>query len=143
MRMKVKNVVKNRFIVQTVVIMMMTTVIQGCSVFMAAKQPPKKNMDVLHAGTSRASVIAEFGSPVHTETNAEGNHVDIFSFVQGYSKGVKASRAVFHGTADIFTLGLWEVIGTPVEAVADGTQVKVQVAYDKDDRVADVTTLDK
>ena len=110
---------------------------------MAAKQPSKKNMDVLNAGTSRATVIAEFGAPIHSETDQDGNKVDIFKFIQGYSKGVKASRALFHGAADIFTFGLWEVIGTPVESIADGTEVKVQVTYDANDRVLKISELQK
>jgi hypothetical protein len=38
------------------------------------------------------------------------------------------------------TLGMWEVVGTPFEAIADGTDMKVQVTYEQD-RVKDVTYL--
>jgi hypothetical protein len=55
----------------------------------------------------------------------------VLSFTQGYSKGAKVGRAVFHGAADVLTLGLWEVAGTPIEAVADGTPIKVEVYYDE------------
>ena len=37
--------------------------------------------------------------------------------------------------ADFFTLGLWEIAGTPIEGAASGTQVKVEVLYDENDRV--------
>ena len=33
-----------------------------------------------------------------------------------------AGRAVAHGVMDVLTLGLWEVVGTPVEAVAGQDQ---------------------
>jgi hypothetical protein len=38
-------------------------------------------------------------------------------------------------------LGLWEVIGTPVEAIADGTEVKVQVEYDANEKVQNIIAL--
>lgn len=112
----------------------------GCSVFMAAKQPDKKNLALLNPGTQRPLLIAEFGSPIHTETK-DGNKVDVFSFVQGYSTGAKTGRAVFHGAADVFTLGLWEVVGTPTEAAFDGQNMAVQVQYDANDRVTSSTVL--
>jgi len=55
---------------------------------------------------------------------------DPIKFVQGYSSGAKAGRGAFHSAADVLTLGLWEVLGTPVEMAADGNEVKVKVAYD-------------
>ena len=106
----------------------------GCSVYMATQQPEKKDMHVLDRGTPRGHVIAELGRPYHTKIE-DGKTCDVFAFVQGYSKGAKTGRAVFHGAADILTLGLWEVVGTPVEAVADGEEVKCEVFYDESERV--------
>ncbi|MFH1231477.1 MAG: hypothetical protein V1709_08295 [Planctomycetota bacterium] len=113
---------------------------QGCAVFMAATQPDYKNMNVLEKGTPRANVVAELGQPVLTgEKN--GKKSDVFSFVQGYGKGNKACRALFHGAADVFSLGLWEVIGTPAESIAKGRKTKVEVIYDSEDRVEQATFL--
>ncbi|MBI3291680.1 MAG: hypothetical protein HYZ73_02565 [Elusimicrobia bacterium] len=112
----------------------------GCSVFMAAKQPPQKDMSVLRQGTSRSILLAELGQPAATEMK-DGKKVDVFSFTQGYSKPAKAARAVFHGAADVFTLGLWEVVGTPTEAIFDGTKMALEVTYDENDRVESVVDL--
>ena len=112
----------------------------GCSLFMAYKQPDKKDLNVLDKGTPRALVIAELGQPEFTETK-DNLRNDFFIFVQGYSSGAKASRLAIHGAADVLTFGLWEVIGTPVEMVADGTQVKVQVVYDAGDCVDYIKVL--
>jgi len=109
---------------------------------MAAKQPPKKNLGVLKEGTPRSLLLAEFGQPVATETK-QGKKVDVFSFTQGYSKGAKAGRAVFHGAADVLTLGLWEVVGTPTEATFDGKKMAVEVTYDASDKVEKVVNLQK
>jgi hypothetical protein len=67
--------------------------------------------------------------------------VDSYVFTQGYSKGNKVSRAVFHGAADIFTLGLWEIVGTPVEIIADGHEMKIEVFYDHKEKVQTVVYL--
>jgi len=112
----------------------------GCSVFMAANQPNKKDVHVLDRGTPRKLVIAEIGAPAHSRVE-EGKSCDVFSFVQGYSKGAKTTRAVFHGAADVLTLGLWEVAGTPIESAADGKVVKVEVFYDATERVEKVYVI--
>ena len=129
---------KLRFAFVVIIIFMLG---QGCSVYMAANQPDKKDVSVFNVGTPRTHVIAEAGRPYYTKENADGTLTDTFVFVQGYSSGSKAGRALFHGAADVLTLGLWEVIGTPVEAVADGTEVKVQVEYDADEKVQNIIAL--
>jgi len=100
----------------------------GCSVVMASRQPSKKDLDVLQHGTARDLVIGELGVP--TSGGQEGGrNYDFFAFEQGYSTGTKVSRAVFHAAADTVTLGLWEVVGTPTEAIFSGTDVVVKVLY--------------
>lgn len=95
---------------------------------------------MLEAGHARADVVAELGKPLLSEEK-EGKKVDIFTFTQGYSKGNKVGRAVFHGVADVFSFGLWEVVGTPTEAIANGKEIKVEVLYDQDDKVEKVNYL--
>ena len=36
---------------------------------------------------------------------------------------------------------MWEVVGTPIEAIADGTDVKVEIVYDGQDQVHTVSPL--
>jgi outer membrane protein assembly factor BamE (lipoprotein component of BamABCDE complex) len=106
---------------------------------MATQQPGRKELSVLTNGVDRSRVIAELGTPLVTDEK-DGKKTDTFYVRQGYSTGAKAGRAVFHAVADVFTCGLWEVVGTPVEAVAHGTDVKVSVCYDKNGNVEKVTT---
>lgn len=114
--------------------------LNSCSVYMAATQPEKKDTNVLAVGTPRSMVIAELGQPSSTEVK-NNKRTDYFSFVQGYSKGAKAGRAVLHGAADVLTLGLWEVIGTPAEVTFSGDKVIYEVIYDKDDKVEKVIPI--
>ena len=116
--------------------------ITDCSVFMAAKQPEKKDTKMLAVGVPRAVILAEFGAPVSTVKNGDET-VDIFSFKQGYGKAAKFGRMMFHGVADVATLGLWETIGTPVESGFDGNNIAYQITYDQNDNVKTVVQLKK
>ena len=51
------------------------------------------------------------------------------------------SRALFHGAADVVTLGLWELVATPMEGAFAGDEVAFRVRYDAEDRVDEVVLL--
>jgi outer membrane protein assembly factor BamE (lipoprotein component of BamABCDE complex) len=121
------------------ILCLLVVFVTGCSVVMATQQPSKRDLSVLSKGVDRSRVVSELGSPLTTDVK-DGKRTDVFSVRQGYSTGAKAGRAVFHAVADVCTLGLWEVVGTPVEAVASGTDVKVGVCYDTNDRVTEIIT---
>ena len=103
--------------------------LNACSVYMASKQPDKKDLDALVKGTPQSVFRAELGEPVW-KGEENGSAVEVYKFKQGYSKGTKIGRAFFHGAADVMTLGLWEVVGTPLETYASGTNTSVRVVYD-------------
>lgn len=115
---------------------------QGCSVFMAARQPGRKDTSLFKPGTPRSMLIAEFGAPSAIEER-NGKKYEIFRFTQGYSGPAKVGRALFHGTADVFSLGLWEIVGTPTEMVFHGTETAYEVSYDENNRVDSVELLKK
>ena len=117
-----------------------TLLVTSCSVVMATRQPDKKDLSVLQPGTARNTVIGALGAPA-TTNEKDGKKVDLFVFVQGYTSGSRTGRAVGHAIADIFTLGLWEVVGTPIEMTATGTEMQIEVIYDEDDTVESVTYL--
>jgi hypothetical protein len=51
-----------------------------------------------------------------------------------------AGRAAFHGAMDVMTLGLWEVVGTPIEGF-QGEKRRVTIIYDKDNKVAAINSV--
>src|SRR5262245_43759842 len=114
----------------------------ACAPVMAAKQPSRKDVDLLSPGIPRNLVLAELGQPVATEMK-NGKRVEVFSFVQGYRKGVRVGRTIGHAAADVVTLGLWEVAGTPTEATLNGHRVGYEVTYDASDRIENVVQLKK
>jgi hypothetical protein len=108
--------------------------LSGCSVVMAAKQPGKKDTALFSKGMPRSVIIAEFGEPIDVHKK-DGKSVEIYKFVQGYSTGVKVGRSIFHAVADIFTLFLWEIAATPIEGMAEGSQMAYEVTFDADQKV--------
>ncbi|SMF16553.1 Beta-barrel assembly machine subunit BamE [Desulfovibrio gilichinskyi] len=122
----------------------MSLSVSGCSVYMAANQPDGKEMSMIIEGQPRSVMLGEFGQPVSTVKRADGSvEYDVFSFVDGYSGGAKAGRALFHGVADVFTCGLWEVVGTPVESVADGNKMSYKILYNEHEEVQTIIPLSK
>ena len=107
---------------------------------MAANQPPQKDLEILTAGTSRKRILSEFGQPLSSRLVGM-NRVDLFTFTQGYSKEAKVGRAFAHGTMDLATGGVWEVAGTPTEAVFSGKKLSYEITYDRYDRVLRVVRL--
>jgi outer membrane protein assembly factor BamE (lipoprotein component of BamABCDE complex) len=130
----------NKILSASVLALCACLLLSSCAVVKATNQPDRKDLSVLRPGTDRARVIAELGKPVHSETK-NGHKSDIFNFVQGYSKTNKTLRALGHGVADVYTLGLWEVVGTPIEGVASGNRVEVVVNYDNHDQVSKIKVL--
>ena len=108
--------------------------LQGCAAVMASKQPSQKNLAVLDVGKPRSGVVAELGAPVISETK-EGERKEIYTFQQGYPKWAKVSRTFWHSAADVATLGLWEVIGSPTEVYFSGQQLSYEVVFDDQDKV--------
>lgn len=108
--------------------------LQGCAAVMASKQPSKKNLTVLEIGKHRNYVISELGAPVTSET-VNGERKEIYTFQQGYSKAARVSRTLWHTTADIATIGLWEIIGSPTEVYFNGEQLSYEVVFDDQDYI--------
>ena len=101
----------------------------GCASQNALDQPEKKDLSVLNIGTHRDMVILELGAPASTKV-VESQTIDLFSFVQGYSRANRGSRAFAHGLADVATLGLWSLAGSQVEESFNGTIMGFRITYE-------------
>ena len=124
-------------------ILMLTVVAIGCAASQkAASQPKAKDLSVLDPGTARDLVILELGAPAESRTE-NGKKIDLFSFVQGYSARARAARATGHAAGEIVTLGLWGLVGTPIERSFNGTVLGYRVFYDENDNVASSERLSK
>ena len=55
------------------------------------------------------------------------------SVLRGSATGWKGGRATFNALADVFTIGLWEVVATPTEMIIKGDKVTARAEFNKDD----------
>ena len=104
----------------------------SCSVYMAAKKEGASLSDV-QAARTRGGIIALGAEVISSEKNEQGNLVETYKVKKARGS---AGRALMHGLLDVSTLGLWEAVGTPVEAVIneDG-YFGLRVEYDANDNV--------
>ncbi len=122
-----------RFLVPLIAISFTCT---GCSVFMAMHGKRDVNIGTLSIGQDRAIVLANLGQPSKTVT-IDAGRVDVFELQRGNAPS--GGRALAHGAIDFFTAGLWELAGTPIEAM-QGESYTMTVEYDKQDKVTKVFT---
>ena len=132
--------IQNSMIVPCLILLALS--ISGCSVGMALSGKEAKDVSVLSTGAHRDSVIAKIGPPQTSITEADGSLVDTWDVVKGNAPS--AGRAVAHGVMDFMTLGLWEVVGTPVEMVAGVEKHTIYtVRYDSENKVKSMSVSEE
>ena len=127
-------VVSARFVTVSILAVTLVSATLACSVGKASRQPDLKDLSVLDEGTPRGIVIGELGRAA-SSTEKDGKRVEVYNFTQGYHPATKAGRAGFHFAADVFTLGLWELLADPIEETYAGTEMSAVVTYDEKDHV--------
>ena len=123
----------------SIVILMLAITVSGCSVGMALSGKREIDLAALKVGQPRAEVILIAGQPMKTMTTDEGR-LDIFECQKGNAPST--GRAVGHAVMDVLTFGGWEIIGTPVEAIAS-SKFYLTVKYDTEDKVTDIKTSEE
>jgi len=113
-------------------IVMVGFLFQGCSIYLAASQPPKVDLDAFaQPGVPRDVIVAKLGTPTSSVKHENGTRTDVYGFYEGSATGWKVGRAAFHAVADFFTLALWEIVGTPSEIVIRGDKVSARAEFDQ------------
>jgi hypothetical protein len=111
--------------------------LSACSVGMALSGNENPDLGAIKVGASRGEVEMHLGNPKNSTTLEDGRRVDTYEYEIGNEPS--AARAIGHGAMDVVTLGLWEVIGTPIEGV-QGERYDAAITYDRDDKVVDLKT---
>lgn len=115
---------------------------QGCSLYLAASQPPKVDVGAFSAGgMPRDAVVAKLGAPTSSVKHEDGTRTELYEFYEGSATGWKVGRATFNLIADIFTLGLWELIASPAELMIKGDKVSARAEFDDRDRLTEFVPL--
>jgi len=110
----------------------------GCSVGMAMSGKEAPNLGMVQVGASRGEIELTLGSPGKTVTLKDGNRMDVYEYEIGNEPS--PGRAAGHAVMDLLTLGLWEIVGTPVEAI-QGDKRKLNITYDKNDIVLSINSV--
>lgn len=113
----------------------------GCSVGMAAMGKEPMNTSIVYPGVPRPAVLARLGKPETSIKDEEGNYIDSYIIVKGNEPST--GRAVVHGTLDVLSLGLWEIVGTPFEMI-EGVETKSSliIYYDSEERIKEIVSTD-
>ena len=109
-----------RLNIMMVPLLVLCLLTSGCSVFMAASRSSYRgDINVIQLGVQRSAVIAELGQPDNFSTLENGGFDDRYTLdPNAHRTGTKVATTIFYLAADLFTLFLWELIGTPLEIAA-------------------------
>ena len=108
----------------------------SCSVYMAAKKEGV-SIDELNQCKTRSCIISKGAIPVETKKN--GLYRIIEETYQVQKPTGSAGRAAMHGVLDVFTLGLWEVAGTPIEgSMGEKEMYPIRIYYEDGDKIKSI-----
>jgi len=109
----------------------------GCAANMAAQGQNGPNMELVKQENNRRDIERYLGLPVEITPQGEGHYLAIYDVEARTEPNM--TRAAGHATMDLFTFGLWEIIGGPTE-VYMGRRVKVTVEYDENNQFVNLTS---
>jgi len=116
-------------------VMAVLGLLSGCSVGMAMHGKDTPDLGVVKQKATRGEIEMQLGAPVQVSTMKNGHSLSVYEYEVGNDPS--AGRAVGHAVLDLVTLGLWEIVGTPIEGF-QGDKRKVQIEYDENDHVVSV-----
>ncbi len=123
-------------------IIIVCAILCGCSPVMEANRPDPIDLGKFVIGEKRFDVLAEIGNPVASAQD-DGKSCDIYKlFTRGPEAVGKGAIAAGEIVADVFTIGLAEVIFTPVEAATKNSKHTVLFCYDPESKLVSVKESD-
>jgi len=113
---------------------MILTLQGGCSVGMAMSGEKDPDLTILKVGESRGAIELQLKKSLRERIDQKGYSYVTYEYTLGNDPS--AGRAIGHGVMDVLTLGLWEVVGTPIEGSAANKEIhQVTVVYDRNESV--------
>lgn len=94
-------------------------------------------MSVIKEGIDRGTVIAELGEPDNFSKTETGGYEDKYTLdPDAHRTPVKVLTVLFHLGADLVTLCLWEVVGTPYELAVRDRLATYDLKYNENGKLA-------
>jgi hypothetical protein len=107
----------------------------ACSPVMEATRPDPVDLSQFVVGESRLKVVAELGNPLASDKDGDRN-CDVYKlYTRGPGAAGKGAIAAGEIVADVFTLGLSEIIFTPTEAATRNSKHTVIACYGSDNKL--------
>ncbi|MGI9504977.1 MAG: hypothetical protein ACR2RE_18180 [Geminicoccaceae bacterium] len=119
-------------------VMLVALSLTGCSVGMALSGEETPDLTAVKVGAAKDDVDFQLGVPEKIEELAEGTKKATYKYEVGNDPN--AIRAIGHGALDVASIGLWEFIGTPIEA-STGEEREVVITFDAEERVTRIEQL--
>ena len=115
----------------------------GCAVAMSASRSTSKgDLAMMQVGADRSIIEESFGAPNMTASLDGGKTKVIYKIdPDAHSTGARNVAVAGHVVADVLTLGLWEVVGTPLELAAQDKYTNYVLIYGPDNKVQTVETI--
>ena len=114
-------------------------VLGGCSTVMEANRPSAVNLKKVYIGERRIEVIGYLGPALASEKD-DDKICDVYRlYTSGTSKAGKGAIIIGAAAADVFTLGLFEVLATPTEAVTKSKLHTVMFCYSSENKLISVS----
>jgi len=111
-------------------------ILVGCGPVNEMNRPDPVNISKFPIGEKRVTVLGELGMPTATIQDS-GNSCDMYQlYTRGPGAAAKGAIAFGEAAADIVTLGLAEVLFTPIEGATNSAKHTVLMCYGKDDGLA-------
>ena len=107
----------------------------GCSIIMAMSGTPEPNFDAFQVGSTRTQVEDQLRTPVSSQVLGDNKHLSIYQYEMGNAPN--GHRALMNLYLDLYTLGIWELPATVIEAMM-GHDEESRVIYGPDDRVIEI-----
>ena len=115
---------------KTIIIVIYSFSLASCSVIMAAQKDGVSPKQLSNCRT-RSCIISAGGEPLDSVKNSK--QILVSEHFRALMPKGSAARAAMHGVLDVATFGIWEVAGTPIEAVKKkDTRYVVAVTYEND-----------
>lgn len=115
--------------------------LSGCSVYKASQNEGVQLKD-FKGCTTRSCLLGQGFKKVDTRKQKNGDIIESYRAPAAKS-GATYGRAAGHAVLDVMTLGLWEVVGTPVEGALSENRgfwtVKVTYSKNKDESIKAMT----
>lgn len=127
--------IEMRYLILTTILLL----INSCSVYQASQNKGIAESDIKACNNKLCVLSLEELTVLSTREKAEGTHSETYR-ARRRKHNVTYGRALAYGVADVVTLGLAEIITTPVEGyLSNEDYIVFQVDYDKNDSITNIS----